>query len=291
MQSMTGFAERSFSSRTIQAKMSLKSLNHRFFDWSYKGIAIGEIENRLRALCQKRLRRGRVDFSLELSFPDSSSWEVLINEGMLERVLSSLARISSRLGKEFSFSAEHIFRLPQAVEIKRKNFTRQEVTFLERSFLKTLEEVVKARREEGNKTGLQIKRHIHNIQRAVSRIEKRTGKQPALLRQKLRQRMKELEPRTSLSKEKLAEEAAYLIQKYDFSEELTRLKSHLSAFLKMLAAKKEVPVGKAFDFVTQELFREVNTMNAKTQDFQITKEGLMIKTEIESIRQHVQNLE
>jgi len=123
IQSMTGFGERSFDSPTLRAKISIRSLNHRFLDWSYKGAPLGEIENRLRLICQRKLQRGRIEVNLELSFQDPESFELSINDGLLEKVFSSLERISSRMGKKVEISAENIFRIPQMVEIKRKDLS------------------------------------------------------------------------------------------------------------------------------------------------------------------------
>jgi len=288
---MTGFGERRFDSKKLRAKISIRSLNHRFLDWSYKGTPIGEVENRLRAICQKKLHRGRIEVSLELSFLDSSSWDLSINEGLLEKILSSLERISSRMGKEVNLSVENIFRIPQIVELKRKDLSHEEVAFLEKSFESTLDVLIKERRREGREIGKQIKRHIQNIRGVVNRIEKLFKKQPILVQEKLKQRLKELGSDASLSEERMAEETAYLAQRYDLAEEILRLKSHLGAFLKPLSPKNEEPVGKMLDFMAQEIYREANTINSKSQDIEIIKSSLTIKGEVETIRQHVQNIE
>ncbi|UCE22034.1 MAG: DUF1732 domain-containing protein, partial [Candidatus Aminicenantes bacterium] len=94
-----------------------------------------------------------------------------------------------------------------------------------------------------------------------------------------------------LSEEKLAEEVAYLAQRYDIAEEVARLKSHIEYALQLLSPKRMEPVGRKLDFVAQELFREVNTINSKSQDIEITKKALAIKGDVESIRQQIQNVE
>ena len=291
IQSMTGFAERSFSSKTLRAKISIKSLNHRFLDWNYKGIPIGEVESRLRAICQKKLHRGRIEVALELSFPDPSSWEILVNEGLLEKILATLRRISSRWGKEPEFSVENIFRIPQLVEFKRKEFSAAEISFLERCFKHTLEGVLRSRRREGRETWRQIQKHVRTISQSVGRIEKLVKKQPSLIREKLRLRLKEFAVEPSFPDQKMAEEAAYLAQRYDMAEEILRLRSHAEAIKNYLSPKNDEPVGKNLDFLAQELYREANTINSKSQDIEIIKESLKIKGEVESIRQHVQNIE
>jgi uncharacterized protein (TIGR00255 family) len=161
---------------------------------------------------------------------------------------------------------------------------------LERCFAKTLEEVIKTRKTEGRKTAVQIEKHLNNVHRAVARIEKLIKKQVGAIQEKLRQRLTELNGNGPLSEDRLSEEAAYLTQRYDVSEELMRLKSHLETALKLVTSPRGEPAGKMLDFIAQELHREVNTLNSKSQDLGVTKEGLFIKGEVENIRQQVQNL-
>lgn len=291
IESMTGFAEKRFDSDSLSAKISIKSLNHRFLDWNYRGAQIGEVENRLRAICQSKIQRGRIDVSLDLSFLKPSAWELKINEKLLRKILSSFERLSSSMKKGMSFPVENIFSLPHVVELKRKSLSKEEVNFLERSFEKTLDEVLRMRMREGEEIRKEIRIHVRNIRQAVNRIGKLAKRHPSLIRDKLVRRMEELDSEISLSEDKLAEEAAYIAQRYDLTEEVKRLKSHLDLVQELLSPKKEEPVGKKLDFVAQEIFREANTLNSKSQDIEIVRESLTIKAELESIRQQVQNIE
>ncbi|MBM3310201.1 MAG: YicC family protein [Candidatus Aminicenantes bacterium] len=289
-ESMTGYAERSFTSRTMRAKVAVKSLNHRFFDWNYKGAPLGELENRLRTACQAKLHRGRVEVVIDLFFPDASSWEVEVNEGLLENILRSVDRVSSRLGTKVQFSVDNLFRIPQAVELRRKDFTPAETAFLGRSFDRTLDDVLRARRAEGVKVAAQLASHLRTIGKAVGRVERRLARQPKIVRQKVRARLTEVNGVKPASKERLAEEVAYLTQRYDIVEEVARLKHHIGAARKLVTSKSAEPAGKMLDFLAQELTREANTLNSKSQDLGITREGLLIKGEVEAVRQQVQNI-
>lgn len=289
--SMTGFAERSFDAPTLRLKIAIKSLNHRFFDWSFKGAAVGDVENRLRVLCQDRLHRGRIEVVLDLHHPDPSSWDVAVNEGLMEKILGAVARASSRLGRDLQVTAESLLRIPQILELRRKEFSPAEIAFLERSFLSTLDDVLKRRRSEGRKIALQIQSHILAIRKAVARLERKVRRHPKLVRQKLRRKVKEGNNHVSASEGRLDEEVAYLAQRYDVSEEIHRLKCHLETALQLVRSVKGEPAGKMLDFLAQELYREANTLNSKSQDIDVTREGLLIKGEVESIRQQVQNLE
>lgn len=291
IQSMTGFSEKRLDSKTLSVKFSVRSLNHRFLDWNYRGAQIGEGESRLRALLQKKFCRGRFEVFLEMSYLDSSAWQLHINEDLLQKILSSIEKFSSRRDKSVSFSVDRVFNLPQVMELKRRSLSADEMAFLEKSFEKTLEEVLTMRKREGVEMAREIRSALQRIRQKVIQVEKRSQKQPLLIREKLKRRMTELSRESPLSKEKIAEEVAYLAQRYDLTEEITRLKSHLDYTRQLLSQKSSEPVGKKLDFVAQELFREANTINAKSQDIQITKAVLSIKGEVESIRQQIQNVE
>jgi len=291
IRSMTGFAEKGFHSPALRVKWSIKSLNHRFFDWTYKGAAIGGLEQRLRALCQERVQRGRLEVGCDLTSLSKASWEVLINEGLLERVTASLARVSRRIGGGTTLSLESLFRIPQLVEVRRKDLTPDETGFLAETFLKTLDLVLKAREREGLRTWRQLRVHIRTIERSAGRIERLVKSQPALIQKRIKSRIKEFKLESSVSEGKISEEAAYLAQRYDMAEEVLRLKSHSEAIRAALDPRQKGPVGRTLDFLAQELYREANTVNSKSQDIEIIRESLVIKGEIESIRQHVQNIE
>jgi uncharacterized protein (TIGR00255 family) len=291
MRSMTGFGEKRFTAPGYRVKISIKSLNHRFFDWNYKGAPLGELENRLRALAQRKLLRGRIEAAIDLDFLDPSRWEIVVNEALLEKILATMDKASRRMGKTVSFSVDSIFRIPQVVEIRRKELNSEIRSFLEKAFDETLDKVLKERRREGGETARQVRRHLHSMKRSLRGIESLARKQPRLIQTRLAQRLKELNGNIPVEEERVAGEVAYLVQKADIAEEIMRLRSHIGAFEQWLGAEREEPVGKMLDFLSQEIVREANTVNSKSQNIVITKESLAIKGEVESIRQHIQNIE
>jgi uncharacterized protein (TIGR00255 family) len=288
---MTGFAERSFASPTLRLKLSIKTLNHRFFDWSYKGAPVGEAESRLRALCQKRIRRGRVEVYLDLVSLSPESWDFTLNEGLLEKILRSLDRVTKRTGRRVDVTLDSLLRVPQLVEVNRRALGPKEAAFLERSFARTLDDVLVLRRREGAETARQLRSHVSAVRRSVARAEARFKRQPALLKAKLKKRLGDLNGGAPVAEAKLSEEASFLAQRYDLAEEIGRLKTHLDSFEAFLSPKLGEPVGRQLDFLAQELNREANTLASKSQDVLITRESLGIKNELESMRQHVQNIE
>lgn len=291
MRSMTGFGERRFLAPSFRAKISIKSLNHRFFDWNYRGAPLGELENRLRALAQRKLLRGRIETAIDLDFLDPSRWEVVVNEALLEKILAAMEKVSRRKGEAVNFAVDNIFRIPQVVDIRRKELTPGMRSFLEKAFDETLDIVLRERRREGRETIRQVRRHLQSMKKSLRRIEGLAHKQPRLLRARLAQRLKDLNGNIPVEEERIAGELATLVQKADIAEEVIRLRSHVGAFEDWLRVEREEPVGKMLDFLSQEVVREANTINSKSQNIVITKESLVIKGEVESIRQHIQNIE
>jgi uncharacterized protein (TIGR00255 family) len=288
---MTGFAERNFVSPALRLKIGIKTLNHRYFDWSYKGAPLGEAEGRIRAICQKRIHRGRVEIFVDLVSLSPESWTFTLNEGLLERIMVSLDRVSRRTGRRFEISLDSLFRVPQLVEVDRKALGPKDAVFLEKCFSRTLDDVLALRRREGQETARLLRVHIASVRRFVRKAEGLFKRQPALFQAKIKKRMADLNGGAPVPQEKLAEEASILAQRYDLAEEIGRLKTHLDTFESFLAPKGGEPVGRQLDFLAQELNREANTLASKSQDVRITRECLAIKNELESIRQHVQNIE
>ncbi len=291
MRSMTGYSGRCFTSGGLRALIAIRSLNHRFFDWSYKGAPLGKLEGRLRKMAEKKLRRGRVEASVDLLSFDPGGWDIVINEGLLGKILVALEKASRRVGKAANFSVDNILRIPQVVELRRKPLSSSEMIFLERSFGRALDDLLQERRREGRETARRILRHLVQIERALRRIESRARVEPGLLRDKLKTRLKELSPEEKVEDARLETEAALLAQRADIAEEILRLRSHLETFKRLASRENDESIGKRLDFLSQEMAREVNTINSKSQQIEIIRASLAIKGEIESIRQHVQNIE
>jgi uncharacterized protein (TIGR00255 family) len=195
------------------------------------------------------------------------------------------------MSQSITFSVENLFGIPHIIDLKRKKLSKEEVLFIEECFVKTLSDLVRMRKKEGREIRKEIRGHLGNIRKELSKITKLARKQPQLVRDKLRERLKELNEDIAVSDEKLVKEAAYIAQKFDLNEEIMRLSSHVDHVSSLLSGEEGEPKGKKLDFIAQELFREANTINSKAQDMEIIKAILAIKSEVESIRQQVQNLE
>jgi len=289
--SMTGYAEKRAEHEHFTARMTIKTLNHRYFDWNFHGDRVGDIEDRLRKICKKRIYRGRVDVFMEIDYIDSSLLDIHFNKSLLRKISDSLREMDADIQEKIKLRVEDLFGIPHLVEWKSREFSKSEVTFLETAFKSTLEVLLKERKKEGKRLLEGIKKHVDKINEAVKRIEELAAGQPAVIRKKLIEKIGKLGVDKDISDEKIAEETAFYAQRYDLDEEIQRLKSHLCDFKRLLSDKEEEPVGKKLDFTSQEVLREANTINSKTQEIKIIKYCLEIKSELESIRQQVRNLE
>ena len=290
IQGMTGFAEKRFASESAPPE----GLHQEPEPSVLRLVLPGDAARGRREPAPGRLREaasegpGRGQRRHDLPRPEELG--VSVNEALLEKALASLERVSARLGKRFDVSLEQVLRIPQIVDISRKEISAAEAAFLEASFGRTLDEVVRQREKEGAQTVRQLGVHIRNIGKATAQIEGLFRKQPAAIRRKLRQRARDLNHGARVSKERLAEEASALITRYDLAEEILRLKSHVGSLRELLALDADGPVGKKLDFLAQEIGREANTASSKSQEIGIIRAGLAIKNELESIRQHAQNV-
>jgi uncharacterized protein (TIGR00255 family) len=288
---MTGYAEKTFLHKTFSIKISIRTLNHRFLDWNYRGAPLGAVEDKLRSLCQQKLHRGRVEVLVDVNFFSSEMWDFRINQDLLNKILSSLDKAAVVAHKNVTFSLENLLNTPHVVQFRRKDFTKEDSRFLEQSFEKTLNLLIKERAREGGEIKRQLRVHAQNIRTLVNQIAKQAKKQPFLIKQKLMERLEDLSHDSSFSESKLAEEASLLAQRYDLTEEIARLKSHIMYLKEQIDSKDPEPVGKKLDFLAQELYREANTLNSKAQDIEVVRKSLALKSEVESIRQQLQNIE
>jgi uncharacterized protein (TIGR00255 family) len=291
MRSMTGYAEKRFVHKSFSLKISIRALNHRFLDWNYRGAPLGNVEDKLRHLCQQKLHRGRIEVLVDMNFSGADKWEFHINQDLLDKILIGLDKAAKASRRRIAFSLENLLNTPHVVQFRRRDLTREDAKFLEQSFEKTLDLLIKERAREGREIRRQLSTHAQNIKTLVNQIGKKAEKQPLLIKQKLMERLLDLNRDETFPEGKLAEEASLLAQRYDLTEEIARLKSHMQYLREQLDSRDPGPVGKKLDFLAQELYREANTLNSKAQDIEVIRKSLALKSEVESIRQQLQNIE
>jgi len=289
LRSMTGYGEAKEKGKKIEAYVQIKTVNHRFLDIEMNlppGTPFKQ-EERIRDCIRSRINRGRVTVYVEIKTKKSPSFKIEANQELALRYHKVLHQLCTGLGLKDKVSLSHLLSLPEIIKIEEGEDKDELNNLMNRALIKALEEVVQMREKEG-------KRHLHNILKCLSEIrknllniEKEIPLSKERYQEKIREGVKEL--LKGEDKEKIANELALFVNRADMNEEKVRFFSHLDQFEKVL--KETTPVGKKLGFILQELQREVNTIGAKANSFNISYSVVQIKEEIERIREQIQNIE
>ncbi len=291
IRSMTGFGRGSFSSLEKQINIEIKTVNHRFLDLSVKlPRTLTCFEDRIRKGVQGRLQRGKADVFvtyLELQKPSS---EVHVDKGMAEAYLKSLREIADEYEVKNDVTATTFLRFPDVITVTGGEMDEEQVwgeisTALEQA----LDNLIAMRETEGATLKDNLVGMLDNIENEMSVVKERAPLVPQEYKEKLEARLSVLLQGDAVDPQRLAQEVAFFADKCSVDEEITRMYSHISQFRDIL--EKGEAVGRKLDFLVQEMNREANTTGSKANDITLTGSVLNIKSEIEKIREQIQNLE
>ena len=292
MKSMTGFGRGAFTGAEFNVSVELKTVNNRFLDVSMRLAGeLQPLEANLKRLISNRLTRGRVDVFLNYERTGEVGYE--LNRPLISGYLSALKQMQ----EEFNLSGEpdlnFVARLPNVLQPKKDDLSEEFVAGIEQALTLALDELEKMRETEGASLKTELESRLSGIENRVPPIESEAANVAEEYRIRLTKRVSDIlaktEIQTEIDQARLAQEVAYLADRIDISEELTRLNSHIEQFRTIIEDEKEV--GKRLDFITQELNREANTILSKTNNLIVKENALAIKSEIEKIREQVQNVE
>lgn len=298
---MTGYGAGKASSGNAAVEVEIKALNHRFFDFSCKlPRPYSQYEGELRALINEHIERGRVELYVARRVVSRAAGQLSFDHGLFEAFFSlyvkALRRQGIVLNERNDFSREVKARI--ALEILRRSDVLevsedvaegiQEREALVRAVRQALEALCLMRLKEGANLQREIKNRLKAVQKIVVRIERQAGETHAALKERLLSRIKKLSPEIMLDEGRLGMEVALLADRADITEELVRLNSHLSQFKESLFSS---PNGRRFEFLLQEMGRELNTISAKAQSAGIQSYCVEARLELEKLREQVQNIE
>jgi len=292
MKSMTGFGRGSSTGENFSVAVDLKTVNNRFLDIHLRtGAEVSSLEALVKRRIATRLSRGRVDASITFERTGEVAYE--LNRPLIAGYISALRSMQ----QEFQLSGEPdinvLARLPGAMQPVRDGLNDEMVAGIEVALDEALDELEQMREREGEALVAEMRDRLNEIARHVPVIEAAASGLVDAYRARLQKRIAELLARDAQSPEmdqgRLAQEVAYLADRSDISEEIARLKSHLTQFREVLESGGEA--GKRLDFLLQELNREANTVLSKSTDLGIKEAALAIKGEVEKLREQVQNVE
>jgi uncharacterized protein (TIGR00255 family) len=293
--SMTGFGRASGAlSPRYFATVTTKSVNHRFLEASVRLPEwMWDMEAPLRALASEFFSRGKLDLSIRIQRTQQPDYSVRINTGIANQIIPRLRSIAEELGLGSSLTGSDLMRVPDLLQVEPVD---AEVTDEEREALVALvREAFNALRElrvrEGVSLRDDISARVATIRRLSGEIASHRDEVRGELLASYQQRVQEIAAAANVevAQERIAQEVVMMVEKGDIAEEITRLAHHLDQIEKAIAGKE--PAGKKLDFLSQETIREINTMGSKSRSAAIRTLVVELKTEVERIREQVQNVE
>jgi len=275
------------------AEVVAKSVNHRFLDVNVKVRENeAELEPVLRRVFTRRIARGKVEVSLRLKRAMPAPTVIAIDEGLLEALLARFAALAERYPVSGRLEARDLLTIPQifSVETSGDGFSPEDVAAFEAIAGEACGALVAMRETEGALVAADLSERVEFLEKRLAQLASRRDEILGKALENLRERLRPLLAEPGLDPGRLEQEAAIAADRSDVAEELQRLEGHLEQFAKLLSTSNE-PVGKKLDFLAQEILRELNTLGSKGRDLQMIREVLDMKSEIEKIREQVQNLE
>ena len=297
--SMTGYAmtRGEFDGWTV--RVSVKSVNHRFLDVKLRiPESLEPYEHRLRQAVRGQVQRGHVD--VHVSMEPSEAAPVHVNRELLKAYVNASLELQKQTGGKNELDTVALLRLPGVITglasaLPETEEEQEELgKVLETYLQEALEKMDEMRRNEGRHLTHELRARVAKIREETEQVRELVSTLRPAFSRRLESRLRELLSGTNIEPARLAQEAALLAERSDISEELDRLRSHLQQFTKLLDGAGEL--GKKLDFLLQEMHREANTMLSKTPGVEsealaITGLALEIKSEIEKLREQVQNIE
>ncbi|MEN7973661.1 MAG: YicC/YloC family endoribonuclease [Verrucomicrobiota bacterium] len=291
LKSMTGFGEGSASADGIRVAVEISSVNRKQLDVN---INLPRTLTALDAQVQSRIRqefsRGRISGTVRVEAANGSAGTVKVDAGLAAQYVDGIRKVAKKLKLADDLGAETIARLPGLVTVEQENLNADHASAVLAGALdKALRGLAKMRLAEGKALATDLRERLALLEEWTKEIKKLSSGVVKSHREKLLQRLEEADLGDLASDERIVKEVALFADRCDVSEELTRLKSHLAQARKLLRAVE--PAGRTLDFLCQELFREINTVGSKANEVEITKLVVAFKTELERIREQVQNVE
>lgn len=293
VKSMTGFGrcETEINGRAITVE--IKSVNHRYFEFSCR-ITRGYsfLEDKLKAFVNARVARGKIDMFVSIGAADDVPCEVAVNHSLVSGYLTAMKEIADTYGIENDATVVSVSRFPDVFTVNKAAVDEEQLTADVLSAAQTaLDSFLLMRETEGEKMKADILGRAQTILDIVSEIEERSPQTVAEYENRLLDRIRQTLENLSMDidEQRVLTEVAVFADKVAVAEETVRLRSHFDQ-LRVFLEKNE-PVGRKIDFIIQEMNREANTIGSKVQDAVLAHKVVDIKSEIEKIREQVQNIE
>jgi uncharacterized protein (TIGR00255 family) len=296
LRSMTGYAHAQVIENGWSLRVSVRSVNHRFLDLHLRvPDGFEPVEPRIRQIVRQHVRRGHLDVTLH--YDPAGPAAVGVNREVAAAYLQAVNSLRQEFGIETQPDLAAILRLPGVIGPAAASI-EEELGRLEdavtRCLVESLDKLDRMREQEGNHLREEMLARLRSIAQLAEEVAPLAERVRPAFAQRLEQRLKDLLGEAQLDPTRLAQEAAIAAERSDVSEELARLRSHVLQFEMLLTGASDI--GKKLDFLLQEMQRETNTLLSKTpgsevEGLEITRRALEMKSEVEKLREQVQNIE
>ncbi len=291
IKSMTGFGRGEASDESRKFTVEMKSVNHRYFDVNIRmPKKLLGMESAVRGLLKKNIERGKLDVFISYEDLSQNTISLSYNPALAKEYLTYFAHISEEFGIENDMTAFRLSKCPDVFVMQEQPVDEEELwKLLETAVLKAVDQFLEARREEGERLKADMLEKLEVMDGCVDFIEQFSPGLVEEYRQKLLAKIQEVLGDVSVDEGRIATEVTIFADKICVDEETVRLKSHIAGVRDALEAGGAV--GKKLDFIAQEMNREANTILSKTNSLELTNRAITLKTEIEKVREQIQNLE
>ena len=291
IRSMTGFGHGEVETGERRMVIEIKTINHRYLDVNIKmPKRLAMYDGKIRNILKDYMERGKVD--LFVSFEDNSinAGRIYYNEALAGEYYKYLNQMSETFGLDLDIRTSTLSKYPEVLEFKENDSDDSELyELLEKALKAALEDLVKERETEGEKLKADLLAKLDDLDGYVAKIEARSPDILKEYKERLYAKVQDFMADNKLDEGRIAAEVTMYADKICVDEEIVRLKSHISGMRDIL--KKGGAIGRKLDFIAQEMNREANTTLSKSTDIEITDIGINLKTDIEKIREQVQNIE
>ena len=292
MKSMTGFGRKDYRDEEIDCSIEIKTINHRFRDFFVKiPKTLNPIEEKIRNTVSQSVARGRIEIFIKYTELGTKNRRIVFNRDLAKNyisVLNEIRRLDSMIGDDLSLSL--ISKFPDVIMIEEDIEDYESIWLKIQPVLeKTLDEVAASREREGNALKNDVVNRCRVVRDQVKKIKEKSPDMLARYRDELWEKISSYVESVEIDEKRLLTEVALMTDKLNIDEELTRLQSHLDRLEGMV--EETEPVGRKLDFLIQEVNREINTIGSKASDLAIANIVVDVKSEIEKIREQIQNIE
>jgi len=291
IKSMTGFGRAEAVSRERKVSVELKSVNHRYLDLNIKmPKRLSYFEGEIRNVMKTYIRRGKVDVFITYEDYTMGGMALKYNAELAKEYLGYLNQMSEELGIENDIRVSTLSRYPDVFTMEEQAPDEEELwNFLEGSLHEACRKFVETRQREGANLKQDLLGKLDGLEAKVDVVEKRSPEVVKAYREKLEAKMHELLEDNQIDDSRIAAEVILFSDKICNDEETVRLRSHIHGMRKILDENEGV--GRKMDFMAQEMNREANTILSKSNDLIVSNAAIDLKTEIEKIREQIQNIE